>query len=170
VKSITNLPLLIVNTHGHPDHAGGNYQFSIVRANPADFGIIKNFSSKENRDNAVKQILINNPSFESIINKDTGNFKTPGLMMIKSGFTFNLGKRKLEVIDVPGHTSGSICLLDAENKLLFTGDNNNLLVWLFLENSLPLATYLQTLQNLMQRSRNSIFCCRDMVNQLIKNL
>ena len=30
VRSITSLPLVVVNTHGHPDHAGGNVEFSHV--------------------------------------------------------------------------------------------------------------------------------------------
>ena len=28
VKSITQLPLIVVNTHSHPDHTGSNHQFS----------------------------------------------------------------------------------------------------------------------------------------------
>lgn len=27
VKSITELPIIVVNSHGHLDHMGGNYQF-----------------------------------------------------------------------------------------------------------------------------------------------
>jgi hydroxyacylglutathione hydrolase len=46
------------------------------------------------------------------------------------------------VIEAPGHTPGEIVLLDAAHKMLFTGDNSNLLVWLFLPNSMPLEVYL----------------------------
>lgn len=34
----------------------------------------------------------------------------------------NLGDRQLSVLHMPGHSRGSICLHDAENKLLFSGD------------------------------------------------
>jgi glyoxylase-like metal-dependent hydrolase (beta-lactamase superfamily II) len=55
-------------------------------------------------------------------------------------------------MEVPGHTEGSIVLIDAENKLLFAGDNDNSTVWLFLKECLPLEIYLQTLQNLNARN------------------
>lgn len=45
---------------------------------------------------------------------------------IKQGFVFDLGDRKLEVIHAPGHTPGSICLLDWENHELFSGDTISL--------------------------------------------
>ena len=70
---------------------------------------------------------------------------------VKNGHVFNLGGRQLEVIETPGHTPGSICLVDRENKLLFSGDNNNTAVWLFLPESLHLSTYLISLRNLAAR-------------------
>jgi glyoxylase-like metal-dependent hydrolase (beta-lactamase superfamily II) len=68
------------------------------------------------------------------------------MVTVKDGDIFNLGGRHIQVIGTPGHTPGSICLLDKENKLLFTGDNDNTAVWLFLPNSLPIAEYFETLQ------------------------
>jgi hydroxyacylglutathione hydrolase len=38
--------------------------------------------------------------------------------------------------------------LDISNKMLFSGDNDNGLVWLFLKNCLPLETYLKSLEKL----------------------
>lgn len=73
------------------------------------------------------------------------------LVVVKDGMTFRLGGRTIEVIETPGHTHGSICLLDKEKKLLFTGDNDNTLVWLFLLNCLLLSAYLKSLQQLEKR-------------------
>ncbi len=144
---------MIANTHGHPDHAGGNFQFSEVYAHPLDFELIKQFSSKNYHENAIQRALKNNPDFESSFIKNIDTFKEPTILPVEAGYVFDLGNRKLEVIETPGHTKGSIVLLDAENKLLFTGDNNNTLVWLFLDGCLPLESYLQTLQKLNQRSK-----------------
>lgn len=44
------------------------------------------------------------------------------LIKIQEGHIFDLGDRQLEVIFTPGHTSGSICLLDRAEKLIFSGD------------------------------------------------
>jgi glyoxylase-like metal-dependent hydrolase (beta-lactamase superfamily II) len=38
------------------------------------------------------------------------------------GDIIDLGVRKFEVILIPGHTAGSIALLDRENRLIITGD------------------------------------------------
>lgn len=35
VKKLTDKPLIVVNTHGHPDHCGANYQFEKVYIHPA---------------------------------------------------------------------------------------------------------------------------------------
>ena len=152
VSDITNLPLLVVNTHGHPDHAGGNFQFPEIYAHPADFKLVEQFSSKNDHDGMVRSMIENNPGFEAIFLKDIDDYKMPEIKPVTAGYVFDLGNRKIEVIETPGHTKGSIVLLDAENKLLFTGDNDNTLVWLFLDGCLPIESYLQTLQRLNQRS------------------
>jgi glyoxylase-like metal-dependent hydrolase (beta-lactamase superfamily II) len=152
VQTITKLPVIVVNTHGHPDHVGGNFQFSEVYTHPLDFELTGQFSSQTNHEHTIQQTMKNNPGFESPFIKDTTAYKIPSLLPVKAGYIFDLGNRKLEVIEVSGHTRGSIVLLDAGNKLLFTGDNNNTLVWLFLDGCLPLEAYLQTLQKLNQRS------------------
>ena len=44
VKEITNLPLMVMNSHGHPDHCGGNASFGEVYADPAGYEGIMKFS------------------------------------------------------------------------------------------------------------------------------
>ena len=151
VKTLTDLPLMVVNTHGHPDHAGGNFQFSKVYANPLDAEITKHFTSEEFHNSTIERTIQANPEMDSLFIKDITGYGTPEYIPIQDGYIFDLGNRKLEVIETPGHTKGSIVLLDATNRLLFSGDNNNLTVWLFLEDCLPLETYLQTLINLDKR-------------------
>jgi glyoxylase-like metal-dependent hydrolase (beta-lactamase superfamily II) len=38
--------------------------------------------------------------------------------------------------------------------MLFTGDNNNTIVWLFLDGCLPLESYLHTLEKVQRRSKD----------------
>jgi hydroxyacylglutathione hydrolase len=123
VKSITSLPVWLVNTHGHDDHAGGNKYFTDIFAHRGDMNAVKYFSP---RNAAVKAVA--------------------------AGYVFDLGGRKLSVIETPGHTRGSICLLDGARKIIFTGDNNNTHIWLFLNESLSVESYLRSLQSLIARS------------------
>lgn len=152
VQSITSLPVTVVNTHGHPDHAGGNYQFQTVAAHPADFEMIGLYTSKESLKTSAARFLAG-PAIEGRVSlADIEASRPAELRAIKQGDVFDLGDRKLEVVEVPGHTKGSICLLDAAHKLLFTGDNDNQLVWLFLKDCTPLDVYLRTLEKLQARN------------------
>ncbi len=122
VKTLTSLPVSVVNTHGHSDHAGGNRYFDAFFAHPDDLDMARRYS-----------------------------FGKTDFTPVREGYVFDLGGRKLTVIETPGHTRGSICLWDAERKLLFTGDNNNSHSWLFLYESTPLETYRRTLEKLIAR-------------------
>ena len=121
VKAITDLPLLVVNTHAHPDHSGSNSAFEKVYIHEADLEDGKMYSR--------------------------GDVE---LIPIKEGYVFDLGGKKLEVIEVCGHTPGSICLLDAQDKLLFGGDTANTETWAFISD-VPLETYKKNMERLYKR-------------------
>jgi hydroxyacylglutathione hydrolase len=157
VKKITSKPLIVVNTHGHPDHAGSNHQFRKVYVHPADSAAARACNLPEARANASKNMSGSNaPLKEEIF---TGRPFNTKLVALSEGYLFRLGGRNIKVIESTGHTPGEICLLDIENKLLFSGDNNNTLVWLFLQNCKPLHEYLTTLekQEAMISQFNTIF-------------
>jgi glyoxylase-like metal-dependent hydrolase (beta-lactamase superfamily II) len=144
VKKLTSRPLIIVITHGHPDHAGSNYQFSKVYIHPADSAAARQFNLTEARAASSKNMQQGNAPAEDELFK--GKPFNTRMIPVFEGHLFRLGGRTLKVMEAPGHTPGEICLLDIENKLLFTGDNNNTLVWLFLQNCKPLHEYLATLE------------------------
>ena len=92
-KEVTDKPLMLINTHSDPDHTGGNAQFTEFMMHPSEMMLYHNIFHQRGR------VL---PVFE--------------------GDIINLGERKLEVIHVPGHTPGSITLLDREERCLIGGD------------------------------------------------
>ncbi len=51
-----------------------------------------------------------------------GNWQFDQVLKLNNEETIELGGRILEIMATPGHTPDSICLLDRENGLLFTGD------------------------------------------------
>ena len=149
IRKMTDKPLIVVNTHGHGDHTGANYQFEKVYVHEADLESAAASGTYER----AKSMLENLPEAERP--QDAERFKgkpfNTRLIPVTDGDLFNLGDRWIKVIETPGHTPGSICLLDISNKLLFAGDNNNGLVWLWLPGCLPLSKYLETLEKQVER-------------------
>ncbi len=45
------------------------------------------------------------------------------LVEVKDGDIIDLGARPLKIIHIPGHTKGSIAILDIENRALYAGDS-----------------------------------------------
>jgi glyoxylase-like metal-dependent hydrolase (beta-lactamase superfamily II) len=148
--TLTSLPLQVINTHGHPDHTGSSFQFEKVLAHPSDFELIRRFSTAEMHANVARGMTQGTLPADSVEYRDVGD---KNLAAIAGGQVLDLGRRRIEVVETPGHTRGSVCLLDLENRLLFTGDNDNTLVWLFLADCAPLEIYLQSLEKLAGRKK-----------------
>ena len=133
VERITQLPIVVLNSHTHFDHVGGNAEFSDVLA-------INSVYTKTNmmgfeHDEIASDVIPEAFCGESPAGFDVETYHTKpwsASKYIEDGDIIDLGGRTLEVLHVPGHTPDAITLLDAKNRLLFTGDtfyNDNL--WLF---------------------------------------
>lgn len=123
VSRLTSLPVIVLNSHTHPDHIGGNHEFEKILAVDTNF---TRTNSAGYRDPEMKS-WVKDPNIcgtlPSGFNADTyaiAPFRVTSF--ISDGETIALGNRKLQILLTPGHTPDSLCLLDAENKLLFTGD------------------------------------------------
>lgn len=118
---ITKLPVTVINTHGHYDHVGGSQYFSSVIMHRDDAPMLGKMSSPEMREWFYSTIR-NSPNFPK--NFDVGNWYASDVKpaLLAGGEVLEFGDIKLEVIATPGHTPGSICLLDRQRQLLFTGD------------------------------------------------
>lgn len=113
--TLTQLPIILVNTHGHPDHSGGNAEYGRPYLHPADNEVYAVKCSYEARlDEAQGWGL-----------KDAAERlqpTPPEPLALPEDYVFDLGGRTLRVIHTPGHTRGSICLLDDMTGILFSGD------------------------------------------------
>ena len=91
-ESLTDLPVMLLNTHADGDHTGSNEQFESFYMHP----------DKE------------------------AHFRRGGrggtIIPVREGDNLDLGGRELRIIDLPGHTPGSIAVLDVGNRVLISGD------------------------------------------------
>ncbi len=99
---------LVINTHAHFDHFGGNGYFlnAKVAIHEADAPVLEN-GEKE----------------MSMADFFDGNIRPrkPDIIL-KDGDTLDFGGMKLKVIHTPGHTAGSISLFNEAKSILFSGD------------------------------------------------
>ena len=92
-ESITDLPVKLINTHADRDHIAGNRGFASFYMSPKEEGLYRK-------------------------NGGTGE-----IVPVQQGDMLDLGDRPLEIIDLPGHTPGSIAILDVKNRVLIGGDS-----------------------------------------------
>jgi len=132
-RTITDLPIMVVNTHGHCDHIFGNIYFEEAYLHKDDLALAKEHSSF--------------PEFHSMC--EQYGMTMPPFVTIEHGEVIDLGDATLEVLLTPGHTPGSICLFYREERVLFTGDAINCHLWMQLENSLSIAELANNLEKLL---------------------
>jgi hydroxyacylglutathione hydrolase len=94
IEGITAKPIMLVNTHADPDHTGCNALFEKAFMHPSEYPY---YFENRSIDAAVSPLW----------DKDI----------------IELGSRRFEVLLIPGHTAGSIALLDRANRILISGDS-----------------------------------------------
>ena len=123
VDEITDLPVMVVNTHAHNDHIAQNYLFDEIAMldHPWSREAQKGLPNSEMA-HLIADGMVWKPLPEKL---DPENYIVPGFKVTKwfnEGDILDIGTRSLEVIHTPGHTPDSCCFLDREDRLFFTGD------------------------------------------------
>lgn len=155
VAELTGKPATVVNTHGHIDHISGNHFFSDIYLNKSDAEVLAVHMEATFAGKMLNRFLP--AGLQEIYRHELRNLTAPktagNYHWIDDGHVFDLGGRRIEVVATPGHTPGSICLLDREARLLFSGDTVCArAVLLNLEYSLSPQTYRHSIGRLVASS------------------
>ena len=125
VQELTDLPVSVLLTHVPYDHVAGAYRFKKIAMfdNSAALQVLK-----KGRDNTSLQKYLTEEYLWKPLpaNFDPATWTIPPMEvteLLHEGDIVDLGERQLEVIYTPGHSPGHICLLDRDNRILFTGDH-----------------------------------------------
>lgn len=123
VERLTDLPVTVVNTHSHYDHVGGDHRFLEVWALDDEHEIAR-IEGGLGRAECARYLapgfyLDLPPDFDPATYEIRPAAVTRRLHHLDG---IELGGRTLTVHHTPGHSPGSICLLDSRDGLLFTGD------------------------------------------------
>jgi glyoxylase-like metal-dependent hydrolase (beta-lactamase superfamily II) len=127
VARLTPLPVTVLNSHTHFDHVGGNHEFSDVRNLDLPFSraSARGDVGEELREYAKDTLAEDRVCGALPAGVTTRTYAMPtwtAAAAVRDGERLDLGDRSLEVLQTPGHTPDSMCLLDAANGLLLTGD------------------------------------------------
>ncbi|MBM3303880.1 MAG: MBL fold metallo-hydrolase [Candidatus Aenigmarchaeota archaeon] len=99
---------VVVNTHTHYDHVGGNGYF---------------LNAKTAMHEADAPALENADAEMCMVDYFDGKLKPRSVdAKLKDGDRLSIGGYNFQVLHTPGHTPGSICLYDASKKILISGD------------------------------------------------
>ncbi len=142
VESLTDKPLILVNTHGHPDHGGGNAEFGAPLLHPDDNEVYAHKCAFETRLAEAQHWGI--PDAAEKLQPTP-----PAPIPLEDGHGFDLGGRKLKVIHTPGHTQGSVCIFDEQTGTLFSGDNVQGMATALMEPSAAnVSTYMASMEKI----------------------
>ena len=112
---IADRKLVVVNTHAHWDHIGGNHEFNEIYIHEDEANIVAK---------PVNLSLLIDSSKEIVSRYNRFSFSIPPAAVIKTlkeGDIFDLGELTIKNIHTPGHSLGSISFFTDKGEL-FTGD------------------------------------------------
>jgi glyoxylase-like metal-dependent hydrolase (beta-lactamase superfamily II) len=148
-RDLTDKPLLVVNSHYHFDHSGGNGLFDEIaihriggplleQTTPDGYSerymeytkrVLEAWGSYKEADDLYFHLI----TAERLVRPLPEGFDpaayriapSKATRLLEDGDVLDLGGRRLEVLHTPGHSPDCICLVDRENGLLFGGDTVN---------------------------------------------
>jgi glyoxylase-like metal-dependent hydrolase (beta-lactamase superfamily II) len=148
-RELTDKPLLVVNSHYHFDHTGGNQLFDEIAihrigapllAEPTPDGFAELYMEYTKRVleawgpyKQADDLYFHLVTAERLVRPLPEGFDpaayriapSKATRLLEDGDILDLGGRSLEVLHTPGHSPDCICLIDRANGLLFGGDTVN---------------------------------------------
>lgn len=126
VESLTDRPIVVVNSHSHWDHVGGNHLFedgtTEIWIHAAEVPELEAGVGAEYLAGWFAPEQLRGPLPAGF---DRAGFAIPpgrATGILHGGEVFDLGGRVLEVLHAPGHSPGGIVLLDRAGGVLFSTD------------------------------------------------
>ena len=123
VDELTDMDVIVLNSHSHFDHIGGNYQFDTIYGRDTEFTRARSLGSPtEDVADFLQEGWVWKPLPEGFVAEEYRSRPFSVSHIVDEGDIIDIGGRRLEILLTPGHAPDSICLIDRENRLLFTGD------------------------------------------------
>jgi glyoxylase-like metal-dependent hydrolase (beta-lactamase superfamily II) len=123
IAALSDKPVLCFASHSHFDHVGGHYEFAdrIMHGAEAD---IMAAPTAENMlwQNYVKAEIFTALPFAGFAPESYSVRAAPPTALVDEGDVIDLGDRSFSVLHLPGHSTGSVALLEPATGIFFSGD------------------------------------------------
>ena len=138
---------MVMNTHGHFDHTGGNGFFKVAFMGKKAAQIAK----LPNGGQMIGSYPLDYP-----------------IVTVDDGFTLDLGNRVLEAFRMDGHSPDCVAWLDHRERILFTGDNVGMVPMKYkcIDPQPSMLLYMQSLAKLLARREDYDYVCVGHENDL----
>ena len=155
IRSLTDLPVRLILSHGHHDHALGAMHFDRVSIHPDDMPVYRTYTGETQRrlvlaSAAAKGLAVDETAFLGALMPEPE---------LTGAETLDLGGLTVRVIPCPGHTPGSLVFYVPEHRLLLTADDWNPTTWLFFREALPVLEYRKNMQRQLEELPFSHVLC-----------
>jgi glyoxylase-like metal-dependent hydrolase (beta-lactamase superfamily II) len=137
-KTLFDKPVLAVATHTHYDHIGGFHEFEdrvvhrieapLLEA-PQDFATLRRdrlspdfIADLEATGYVLPEFFVTAIPFKGFDIDAYEAKAAPAHRLVGDGDIIDIGRRRFEVLHLPGHSPGSIGLWEASTGILFSGD------------------------------------------------
>jgi len=148
VESLTDRPVLVVDTHNHFDHVGGNHEFDDIAIHelgaaglerPVPEAILAGYLAYARKlaaafphyahaDRRFFHLLEEQHNVRALPHGVEDSWQIPpssATELLRDGDTIDLGSRQLRVWHTPGHSPDSVSLELPDERILFGGDTVN---------------------------------------------
>jgi len=122
VETLTDLPVLLINSHSHWDHVGNNDEFAEIAIHRAEAHELAHTYSRTDIERFFGEGALLGPLPEGRrIDSISIEVSIPTLLL-DGGESFELGGRTINTLHTPGHAPGLLSFLDEEQGILFSTD------------------------------------------------
>jgi len=144
LRTLTDLPIKVLLSHGHHNHALGAMHFKETWMFQEDLPVFAEYTGQRERLRVLASANLSPQPAQAYLSAD---IPVPKAL---SDEPVDLGGLSAVPLRVPGHTPGSLALLVPQRRLLLTGDSWNPQTWVFFPEAFPIRVYAQSFKNMVK--------------------
>ena len=150
VRQVGDAPPLVIDTHAHPDHWQGNYQFEQTSMSADEWAWVQSWPEPGPHTETVLEDMASTRPYPLTFDPAAYPPTQPEpTRLLEDGEVVDLGGLQLEVVLIPAHTPGGVALLERRRRILFVGDTvQRARIWLQLDESQDMTTIGETYSKL----------------------